>query len=73
MMSNRACSTHGQTIFARKLEEQRAHSSPGCRREDNIRMDLRKTGYGSVNWIHQAQEGDQWRELVNTVMNLRVP
>jgi hypothetical protein len=28
---------------------------------------------GSMDWIAVAQDGDQWRALVNTVMNLRVP
>jgi hypothetical protein len=26
-----------------------------------------------VDWIDMAQDGDQWRALVNTVLNLRVP
>jgi hypothetical protein len=41
--------------------------------EDNIKMDLREIGFGDVNWIHLAQDRDRWRDLVNTVMNLRVP
>jgi hypothetical protein len=36
-------------------------------------MDLRKTGWGGMNWIDLAQDGDQWRAPVNRVMNLRVP
>jgi hypothetical protein len=41
--------------------------------EDNIRMDLREIGWGGMDWILLAQDRDQWRALVNTVMNLRVP
>jgi hypothetical protein len=43
-----------------------------CRWEDGIRMDLREIGWGSVEWIHLAQDRDRWRAVVNTVMNLRV-
>jgi hypothetical protein len=41
--------------------------------EDNIKMDLRKVGWGGMDWIGLAQDRDQWRALVNTVMNLWVP
>jgi hypothetical protein len=41
--------------------------------EDNIRMDLRDIGWAGMDWIDLAQDRDQWRALVNTVMNLRVP
>jgi hypothetical protein len=34
---------------------------------DNIKIDLREIGWDL------AQDKDQWRALVNTVMNLRVP
>jgi hypothetical protein len=43
------------------------------RLEDNIKMDLREIGWGGMDWIDLAQDRDQWRVLVNTVMNLRVP
>jgi hypothetical protein len=41
--------------------------------EDNIKMDLREIGWDVVYWLDMAQNRDQWRALVNTVMNLRVP
>jgi hypothetical protein len=41
--------------------------------EDNIRMDLREIGWGGMDWIDLAEDRDQWRALVNTVMNLWVP
>jgi hypothetical protein len=37
------------------------------------KLDLRKIGWGGMDWIDLAQDRDQWRALVNTVMNLRVP
>jgi hypothetical protein len=35
-------------------------------------MDLKEIGWGSKDLIDLAQDRDQWRALVNTVMNLRV-
>jgi hypothetical protein len=32
-----------------------------------------KIGWGDMDWINLAQDRDQCRALVNTVMNLRVP
>jgi len=37
-----------------------------------IRTDLTETGWEGVNCIHMTQDTEQWRILVNTVMNLRV-
>jgi hypothetical protein len=45
---------------------------PRSRWEDGIRMDLGEIVWGSVDWIQLAQDRDQWRALVNTVMNLPV-
>jgi hypothetical protein len=36
-------------------------------------MDLGEIGPDGRNWIELAQDRDQWRALVNTVTNLRVP
>jgi hypothetical protein len=40
---------------------------------DNIKMDLREIGLDDMDWIDLAQNRDQWRALVNTVMNVWVP
>jgi hypothetical protein len=40
---------------------------------DNIKIDLREIGWDGVDWVDLAQDRYQWRALVNTVMNLRVP
>jgi hypothetical protein len=39
---------------------------------DNIKMDVREIGFGGMDWIDLTQDRNQWRVLVNTVMNLRV-
>jgi hypothetical protein len=36
-------------------------------------MDLREVEWDGVDWIDVAQDRNQWRALVKTVMNLRVP
>jgi hypothetical protein len=41
--------------------------------EDNIRLDLKEIIWGGMDWIDLAHDRDQWRALVITVMNLRVP
>jgi hypothetical protein len=40
---------------------------------NNIGMDLGETGWGGMELFDLAQDTDQWRALVNTVMNLQVP
>jgi hypothetical protein len=56
-----------------KPEGRRPLGRPRCRREDNIKMDLREVGLGGVDWINPAQDRDRWRTFVNAVMNLCVP
>jgi hypothetical protein len=40
---------------------------------DNIKIYLREIGWDGMDWIDMAQDRDQWRALMNTVMKLRVP
>jgi hypothetical protein len=46
---------------------------PRRRYDDNIKMDLREIGSGVMECINLSQDRDQWRALVITTMNLRVP
>jgi hypothetical protein len=39
---------------------------------NNIKLYFREVGWGGMDWIDLAEGRDQWRALVNTVMNLRV-
>jgi hypothetical protein len=56
-----------------KPEEKRPLGRPRYRLENNIKIDLRELGWGAMDWIDLAQDRDQWKALVNTVMNLWVP
>jgi hypothetical protein len=53
-------------------EGKRPLGRPGCKWVDNIKMDLSDIGWDVMGWIDLAQDKDQWRALVNTVMELRV-
>jgi hypothetical protein len=61
------------SILVGKPEGKRLRGRPRHRREDNIRLDLTEIGWKYLDWMHMAQDKDQWRAIVNTVMNLRVP
>jgi len=36
-------------------------------------MALSETRWEGIDWIHLAQDGDQWQAVVNMAMNLQVP
>jgi hypothetical protein len=60
-------------ILIGKPERKGLLGRPRRRWEDNIRMDLREIGWEIVDWMHLAQDRDQWQVLVKTVMSFRVP
>jgi hypothetical protein len=60
-------------ILVGKPEGKRPQGRPRYNWVDNIKVDLSEIRWDGMNWIEQAQDRDQWRALVNTVMNLRVP
>jgi hypothetical protein len=51
--------------------QKRPLGRPRRRWADDIKMDRREIGWDGRDWIELAQGRDQWRALVNTVMNLR--
>jgi hypothetical protein len=56
-----------------KPEGKRPLGRPRRRWGYNIKMDRREIGWDDMNWIDLAQDRDQRKALVKTVMNLRVP
>jgi hypothetical protein len=60
-------------ILVRKPEGKRPLGRPRRRWVDNINIDLREIVWDGTEWIDLAQDRDQWRTLVNAVMNFRVP
>jgi hypothetical protein len=60
-------------ILVGKPEGKRPLGRPRRRWVDNIKIDLRGIGWDVMDWIDLAQDRDQCRTLVNTVMNFRVP
>jgi hypothetical protein len=60
-------------ILVGKPEGKRPLGRPRRRWMDNIKIDNREIGWNDMDWVDQAQDRDQWRALVNAVMNLRVP
>jgi hypothetical protein len=60
-------------ILIGRPEGRRPLGRPRRRWEDNIKLDLQEVGWGSMDWIHMAQDRDRCRTLVNAVINFRVP
>jgi hypothetical protein len=74
----RACSTNGEnrnayTILVRKSEGIRPLGRPRRWWVEDNKIVLRETDCGGMDWIDLAEDRDQWRAVVNTVMKLRVP
>jgi hypothetical protein len=60
-------------VLVGKPEGKRWLGKPRHIWEDNIKKDLKEVTCRGIDQIDLAQDEDRWRELVNAVMNLRVP
>jgi hypothetical protein len=73
-----ACSTNGEKRYAYRIlvgkpEGKRPLGRPRRRWMGNIKMDLKEIEWDGADWMNMAQDRDQWRALLNTVLNLQVP
>jgi hypothetical protein len=60
-------------ILVGKPEGKRLLERLRSRWVDNINVDLTEIGWDGMDYVDVAQDRDQWRVLVNMVMNLQVP
>jgi hypothetical protein len=60
-------------VLVGKKEGKRLRGRSRRKWEDNIKIDLKEIEWGTVDWINLAEDKDQWRALVNTVIYLWVP
>jgi hypothetical protein len=73
MIKSRRMRWAGHVAGMEKPEGKRPLGRTICRWVDNNKMDFREVGWGGMDWIDLTQDKDQWRTVVNTVMNLQVP
>jgi hypothetical protein len=60
-------------VLIGKPEGKRRLGRPRRRGEDNIKTQLKESGWESLEWFHRAQDRGKWRAVVTIVMRLRVP
>jgi hypothetical protein len=75
---DRARSTNGAKRNAKRILMVKSEGKRPLRRSrrrwvDNIKTDFREIGWDGMDWIDLAEDRNQWRALVNTVLNYRVP
>jgi hypothetical protein len=76
---SKACSTNGRGEEERIWDIDWKAMRKGTTRKrkrrwvGNTKMDLEEIKWGCVRWTDLVQDGDLWRALVNTVLNLRAP
>jgi hypothetical protein len=71
----RANSTNGKKSYAYRLLVGKPEGKRPLRKRKRVcaiirKMTLREIGWGVMGWINLAQDRDQWKALVNMIMNL---
>jgi hypothetical protein len=59
-------------LFLGKTAGNRPSERPRFKWMDNLKMDLVEIGWDGLDWIGLAQNRDNWRALVNAIINLWV-
>jgi hypothetical protein len=70
-----ACGMYGRErniyrVLVGKPEGKRSFGRPRQRREDNIKINLKGTGYKTMDWIYVVQDRGNWQAFANVVLNL---
>jgi hypothetical protein len=60
-------------ILVGKPEGKRPLGRPRCGWVDNIKINLGEREWDGMDWIDLAQDRNNWRDVVNTLMKLRIP
>jgi hypothetical protein len=70
---SRACSSNGEERNACRTLVGKPEGKRPLGKTRRTKVELREIAWYGMDWIDLAQNRDQWRALMNTVMNLRVP
>jgi hypothetical protein len=61
------------TELSREVWRERTTWRHRHRYKYNVKMDMREICLDGVDWIHLPHDSDQWRALLNPVVNLQIP
>jgi hypothetical protein len=63
---------NAHTILVGKTEGKRPLAMPRYQLEGNVKMDLKETGWESMDWTNLSQDTDNWQAVENMIMNVQV-
>jgi phage pi2 protein 07 len=65
------CSTHESDVNAQESKDLKEREHLRDKHADGkiiLKNDFKEIGFENVDWVHLAQDKDQWRSLANTAM-----